>query len=68
MNPKFISALINAVISFVVILALSFFMNKFINNSTQTFMEFFQERWMILVGFVLIFTIYNSFIKGRKSK
>ena len=68
MNPTIIKAIINAVVSFVVIVPLSFFMNKFINNSEDTFMKFFQEKWAILLTFVVIFTIYNSFLKGRKLK
>lgn len=68
MNPTIIKAIINAVVSFVVIVPLSFFMNKLINNSEDTFMKFFQEKWAILLTFVAIFTIYNSFLKGRKLK
>ncbi len=68
MNSKLIIAIINAIVSFIVIVPLSFFMNKFINNSEDTFMQFFQQKWMILTVFVLIFTIYNSFLKGRKFK
>lgn len=68
MNSKLIPAIINAIISFIVIVPLSFFMNKLINNSAQTFMEFFKEKWIILTVLVLIFTIYNHFLKGRKLK
>ena len=68
MNSKLIIAIINTIVSFIVIVPLSFFMNKFINNSEDTFMQFFQQKWMILTVFVLIFTIYNSFLKGRKLK
>ena len=68
MNSKLIIAIINTIVSFIVIVPLSFFMNKFINNSEDTFMQFFQQKWMILTVFVLIFTIYNSFLKGRKFK
>ena len=68
MNPTIIKAIINAIVSFVVIVPLSFFMNKFINNSEDTFIKFFQEKWAILLTFVVIFTIYNSFLKGRKLK
>ena len=68
MNPTIIKAIINAIVSFVVIVPLSFFMNKFINNSGDTFIKFFQEKWAILLTFVVIFTIYNSFLKGRKLK
>ena len=68
MNPKLIIAIINAIVSFVIIVPMSFFMNKFINNSGDTFVQFFQDKWLILTVFVLIFTIYNSFLKGRKLK
>ena len=68
MNPKLIIAIINAIVSFVIIVPMSFFMNKFINNSEDTFVQFFQDKWLILTVFVLIFTIYNSFLKGRKLK
>lgn len=68
MNPKYIKAIINAVVSFVVIVPLSFFMNKFINNSEDTFSKFFQEKWIILLTFVVIFTVYNTFLKDRKLK
>jgi hypothetical protein len=68
MNPKLIIAIINAIVSFAIIVPMSFFMNKFINNSGDTFVQFFQDKWLILTVFVLIFTIYNSFLKGRKLK
>ena len=68
MNPKIILALINAVVSFVIIVPLSFFMNKFINNSEDTFIQFFNDKWAILLTFVVIFTAYNTFLKGRKFK
>ena len=68
MNPKLIIAIINAIVSFVIIVPMSFFMNKFINNSEDTFVQFFQDKWLILTVFVLIFTTYNSFLKGRKLK
>ena len=68
MNPKLIPALINAVISFIIIIPLSYFMNKFINHSDDSFMKFFQEKWPIFLTFVVIFVIYNYFLKGRKLK
>jgi hypothetical protein len=68
MNPKIILALINAVVSFVIIVPLSFFMSKFVNNSEDTFMQFFNDKWAILLTFVVIFTAYNTFLKGRKLK
>lgn len=68
MNPKLIPAIINAVISFIVIVPLSFLMNKFINHSEDGFMKFFEEKWPIFLTFVVIFTVYNLFLKGRKFK
>ena len=68
MNPKFISAIINAIISFIIIVPMSFFMNKFINNSEDTFVQFFQDKWLILPALVLLFTIYNTYLKERKLK
>lgn len=68
MNPKIIPALINAVVSFIVIVPLSFVMNKYINHSEDSFSKFFEEKWPILLTFVVIFTIYNIFLKGRRFK
>lgn len=68
MNPKIVKAIINAIVSFLVIVPLSFFMNKLINNSEDTFLKFFQEKWAILLTFVVIFTAYNSFLKDRRLK
>lgn len=68
MNPKIILAIINAIVSFVIIVPLSFLMNKFINSSEDTFMQFFNDKWVILLTFVIIFTAYNTFLKGRKLK
>jgi hypothetical protein len=47
MNTKLIATVINAVISFIIIVPISFLMNKFINNSEMTFMEFFHQKWYI---------------------
>ena len=45
MNTKLIATVINAVISFIIIVPISFLMNKFINDSEMTFMEFFNQKW-----------------------
>lgn len=68
MFSKFLPALINAIISFVIIVPLSFVMNRYMNHSKATFMAFFQEKWPILLTLVVVFTLYNSFLKGRKFK
>ena len=68
MNPKIILAIINAIVSFVIIVPLSFLMNKFINSSEDTFMQFFNDKWIILLTFVMIYTAYNTFLRGRKLK
>lgn len=66
MNSKLIVTLISAFFSFVILVPLSFLMNKFINNSEQTFMVFFRERWYIFLIFAVIFAVYNSYFKNRK--
>lgn len=68
MNPKLISAIVNAIVSFVIIIPLSYLMNKWINHSDDSFLEFFQEKWPVFLTFVLIFMMYNYFLKGRKLK
>ena len=67
MNTKLIATLINAVISFIIIVPISFLMNKFINDSEMTFMEFFNQKWYIFLIFVVIFAVYNTYFKNRKS-
>ncbi len=67
MNTKLIATVINAVISFIIIVPISFLMNKFINKSEQSFFDFFEERWYIFFAFALIFAVYNSYFKNRKS-
>ena len=67
MNTKLIATVINAVISFIIIVPISFLMNKFINNSEVTFMEFFNQKWYIFLIFVVIFAVYNTYFKNRKS-
>ena len=66
MNTKLIATVINAVISFIIIVPISFFMNKFINDSEMTFMEFFNQKWYIFLIFVVIFAVYNTYFKNKK--
>ena len=65
MNTKLIATVINAVISFIIIVPISFLMNKFINDSEMTFMEFFNQKWYIFLIFVIltiiIINITNSY-------
>ena len=62
MNTKLIATVINAVISFIIIVL----MNKFINDSEMTFMEFFHQKWYIFLIFVVIFAVYNTYFKNKK--
>jgi ABC-type multidrug transport system permease subunit len=66
MNTKLIATVINAVISFIIIVPISFLMNKFINDSEMTFMEFFNQKWYIFLIFVVIFAVYNTYFKNKK--
>lgn len=66
MNTKLIATIINAVISFIIIVPISFLMNKFINDSEMTFMEFFNQKWYIFLIFVVIFAVYNTYFKNKK--
>ena len=66
MNTKLIATVINAVISFIIIIPISFLMNKFINDSEMTFMEFFNQKWYIFLIFVVIFAVYNTYFKNKK--
>ncbi len=66
MNTKLIATVVNAVISFIIIVPISFLMNKFINNSEITFMEFFNQKWYIFLIFVVIFAVYNTHFKNKK--
>lgn len=66
MNTKLIATVINAVISFIIIVPISFLMNKFINNSEVTLMEFFNQKWYIFLIFVVIFAVYNTYFKNKK--
>ena len=65
MNTKLIATVINAVISFIIIVPISFLMNKFINDSEMTFMEFFNQKWYIFLIFVVIFAVYNTYFKNK---
>lgn len=65
MNTKLIATVINAVISFIIIVPISFLMNKFINDSEITFMEFFNQKWYIFLIFVVIFAVYNTYFKNK---
>ena len=66
MNTKLIATVINAVISFIIIVPISFLMNKFINDSEMTFMEFFNQKWYIFLIFVVIFAVHNTYFKNKK--
>ena len=66
MNTKLIATVINAVISFIIIVPISFLMNKFINDSEMTFMEFLNQKWYIFLIFVVIFAVYNTYFKNKK--
>lgn len=66
MNTKLIATVINAFISFIIIVPISFLMNKFINDSEMTFMEFFNQKWYIFLIFVVIFAVYNTYFKNKK--
>ena len=66
MNTKLIATVINAVISFIIIVPISFLMNKFINNSEVTLMEFFNQKWYIFLIFLFIFAVYNTYFKNKK--
>ena len=66
MNTKLIATVINAVISFIIIVPISFLMNKFINDSEVTLMEFFNQKWYIFLIFVVIFAVYNTYFKNKK--
>lgn len=65
MSPKIIGALINCIISFVILSVLSFFMDKLVNHSELGFIDFLKARWMYFLAIVLIYTIYTNFIKGK---
>ena len=62
MNTKLIATVINAVISFIIIVPISFLMNKFINDSEMTFMEFLNLFQIIarLVSHILNLFIFKA--------
>ena len=65
MNPKIISIAINAIFAYIIILLLSFFMNKLMNHSDESFVDFFQKKWYIFLVFVIIFVGYKHFFKKK---
>lgn len=66
MNPKILPALISIVLSFIVLTVLSFFMTKFLLNSNQDFMTFFEEKWLVTLAIVVVFVGYKHFFSNRK--
>ena len=66
MNPKILPALVSIVISFIIITLISFFMTKFLLNSTQHFMTFFEEKWLLTLAGVIVFVGYKHFFSNRK--
>lgn len=66
MNPKILPALISVVVSFFVLTVLSFFMTKFLLNSNQDFMTFFEEKWLLTLAIVVVFVGYKHFFSNRK--
>lgn len=68
MKTKIIPVLLQALVSFVILTALSYFMNQWINGSQQLFSEYFQERWPVLLALVVFYTAYKVFLNNRKVK
>ena len=66
MNPKILPALLSMVVSFIILTILSFFMTKFLLNSDQDFMTFFEEKWLITLSVVVVFVGYKNFFSKRK--
>ena len=66
MNPKILPVLISVVVSFIVLTVLSFFMTKFLLNSNQDFMTFFEEKWLLTLAIVVVFVGYKHFFSNRK--
>ncbi|MCP2039063.1 hypothetical protein [Chryseobacterium sp. HSC-36S06] len=66
MNPKILPALVSMVVSFIILTILSFFMTKFLLNSDQDFMTFFEEKWLITLSVVVVFVGYKNFFSKRK--
>ena len=66
MNPNILPALVSMVVSFIILTILSFFMTKFLLNSDQDFMTFFEEKWLITLSVVVVFVGYKNFFSKRK--
>ncbi|MGZ5211263.1 MAG: hypothetical protein ACXWB6_03210 [Kaistella sp.] len=66
MNEKLSPALVSAVISFLVLTLLSYFMTRFLLNSTQSFTEFFSEKWFVILAVVVVFVGYKNFFATKK--
>ncbi|MGZ5285203.1 MAG: hypothetical protein ACXWB4_06085 [Kaistella sp.] len=66
MNEKLIPALVSAVISFLALTLLSYFMTRFLLNSTQSFTEFFSEKWFVILAVVVVFVGYKNFFGTKK--
>lgn len=66
MNPKILPALVSVAVSFIILTILSFFMTKFLLNSDQDFMAFFEEKWLITLAVVVVFVGYKHFFSTRK--
>lgn len=66
MNPKILPALVSVVISFIIITVISFFMTKFLMNTTQDFTTFFKEKWLVTLAVVVVFVGYKHFFSNRK--
>lgn len=66
MNKKLIPALVSAVISFAILTLLSYFMTRFLLNSNQIFIEFFSEKWLVILAVVIVFVGYKNFFSKNK--
>lgn len=68
MRSKIIPAVLQALISFVIIVPISFFMNQWMNKSEMSFGDFFKEKWLVLSCLVILYTLYKTFLKQKASK
>lgn len=66
MKEKILSALVSTVMSFAVLTVLSYFMSRFLLGTTQTFMDFFEEKWAVIMAVVVVFVGYRYFFLNRK--
>ncbi|MBU4537248.1 MAG: hypothetical protein L6264_12025 [Weeksellaceae bacterium] len=66
MNQKLIPVLVSIIISFVVLTLLSFFMSSFLLHSTESFMDFFKDKWLVILALVVVFVGYKHFFSNRK--